>query len=169
MLTKLELSIIVLLAILTMIYSFQQTEHFGSYKDFRLRVKGTSNYYLYNQQYQGFLSTRDTGAYYYLGTNNSLVSKRGYATKIYDNKCLFYNTTDSNKYKIDKSSSYDSYTTDCSKSIPKNTVPLYFDTDNGVIYCNINNVKNYLSTQKKEPYYKFSPDISLALKLEQIY
>jgi hypothetical protein len=164
MLGKYELTII-LVIILVLIYLFEGKEHFAS-SNFRLKLKGTSNVFLYNQQYKGFTTSTGgtSGAYYILGFNKYLICDQGYKTKIYDDKCLYYKQKDNaNNYLIEKNSSYSSSSTNCSSS---SNPALYFD-DSFIYYFGSNNVKYYLSTDKYGEYFKFSPDVLKALPLEK--
>ena len=173
MLAKSEF-IIILVIILVLIYSFQENEYFASSR-FRLKIKGTSNLFLYNQQYEGFTTTTSFGAYFILGLNNYLISDTGYATKIYNNKCLYYKKVNPNNYKIDKNSSYSGSTTKCLEgSSYKDALVIYLEkssTDSStfvIYYIGSNNVKYYLSTNKYYSYYTFSPDVLKALQLEKV-
>ena len=165
MLEKSEL-IIILVIILVLIYSFQENEYFAS-SNFRLKLKGTSNLFLYNQQYEGFKTTTSSGAYFILGLNNYLISDRGYATKIYNNKCLYYKKENPNNYKIDKNNSYSGSTTKCLEGSYSKASVIYFD-GSFIYYIGSNNVKYYLSTDKYGEFFKFSSDKSKALQLEKV-
>ena len=165
MLEKSELTII-LVIILVFIYLFEGKEYFSS-SNFRLKLKDTSNVFLYNKQYNGFTTSKGgtSGAYYILGPNNYLICDQGYTTNIYDDKCLYYQKDGNPKnYYIEKNSSYSGSSTNC-KGDSKNPV-LYFD-GSFIYYIGSNNVKYYLSTAKTGEYYTFSPDASKALKLEK--
>lgn len=78
MFTKLQLSIIVLLAILTMIYSFQQTEHFADSRPFKLKLTDINKYITFN----GYFDANATGTSFKLGSKDSL---------LYNDKCLLCN------------------------------------------------------------------------------
>ena len=78
MFTKLQLSIIVLLAILTMIYSFQQTEHFADSRPFKLKLTGINKYITCN----GYFGANATGTSFKLGSKDSL---------LLNDKCILYN------------------------------------------------------------------------------
>ncbi len=174
MFEKAEKIIIILLVILIVIYFLQQKEHFVS-NEFRLRVKGTPNTFLYNDSYDGFVtrSANGVGAYYTLGVNNSLICARGYTTSIYNHRCLYYKVKNNpNQYLVDKNVSYASSSTNCSQSKSQTDfATLYFENTNGIIYYMSGNVKYYLSTdlynKNNQKYYKFSSDINKALKLEK--
>lgn len=170
MLGKSELTII-LVIILVLIYLFEGKEHFAS-SNFRLKLKGTSNVFLYNQPYKGFTTSTGgvSGAYYILGPNNYLICDQGYTTKIFDDRCLYYQLNDNpNNYLIEKNLNYSSSTKNCLSDSSSKKSPLYFD-GSFIYYIGSNNVKYYLSTNKYYnygEYYTFSPDITKALPLEK--
>ena len=162
MFVKSESIIIILVAILVLFYFFEKKETFVTSSEFRLKIAGTTNTYLYNGSYSGFTTSTSSMAKYILGVDNCLICKIGYTTDIYNNKCLYYKSYNPNNYLIDKSALNYSSTKSCALSNP---LALYFD--GSTIYYNLNNVKYYLSTDKSGIYYKFSSDISKSLKLEK--
>jgi len=142
MFTKLQLSIIVLLAILTMIYSFQQTEHFADTKSFKLKLTGADKYLSYKiLSSTGYFGADATGTSFTLGSNDLLM---------YNNTCLVYD-----------SSLEGLYTTGCNNKkgsilFTKGGINCLKNNDSG-------NVQLYLKTD-----YGFAKGANAQLKLERV-
>jgi hypothetical protein len=159
-----------IIIILKLIYLFQEKEYFTNSNEFRLKIKGQNNVFLYNASFKGFTSItgKHLGSYYILGPNNYLISNRALTTNIYNNRCLYYQTTNNPKnYLIDRNTSFSTSLTNCLDNSPSNALVLYFN-GSFIYYISLYNNKYYLSTDKTNKYYKFSSDISKALKLEKV-
>jgi hypothetical protein len=161
MFTKLQLSIIVLLVILAMIYSLQQTEYFSASGPFRLKLTGTDTYLFNNPNKDNeFDVTKNSkgGAYYEVDSKSYLICKHGFNTKIYKDKCFFYvtnsNGSNSNSKKL---------TSDKCSSKKENIISF----KDGVISYHRENTNSPHYLQKEN--FKFRFGKSSAAKFEKVY
>ncbi len=189
---------IIILTIVLIIVLFNQTEHFAKETKctsfcsnvcsktksldctFRIKLKGTTNTYLYDTYLEGFSTLLGYTSEFYYGVNNTLICYNCNSSSM-NNKCLYYDNSPStkyytnNQYKLLKGNR--NYDSKCSPS--GNLLTLYFD-GTYIFYINTKeNVKYYLSTDKYFPnksnqrkdmfYYKFSSDKTKALELEIVY
>lgn len=165
-----ENSELILIITLIYLYIFQEKQYYSNSNEFRLKIKGQNNVFLYNASFKGFTSItgKNLGSYYILGPNNYLISNRAFTTNIYNNRCLYYQRTNNPKnYLIGKNTSFSTSSTNCLYDSPSNALVLYFD-GSFIYYIGLYNDKYYLSTDKTNKYYKFSSDRSKALKLEKV-
>ena len=161
MLTKLQLSIIVLLAILTMIYSLQQTEYFSASTGFRLKLTGTDTYLFNNpKKDNAFDVTKSSkgGAYYEVDSKSYLTCKRGFGATIYNDKCFFYVTNSNGSNSNNKNLTPDK----CSSK--KENIISFKD---GVISHHQENTSSPHYLQKEN--FKFRYGKSSAAKFEKVY